>query len=103
MFLLFRPRLTYALEQVTLSPRFAVVQGKKPDGTPKVRPIDDLTRSGCNAATETAEKLSYESLDALLAPLRALEKAVWPDLTLWKVGSMINPLAWTVDCVLVLF
>ena len=53
----------------------------------QVRPIDDLTRSGCNAATETTEKLSYESLDALLAVLRALEKAVGPDLTPWKVGN----------------
>ena len=75
---------TCAFEQVTLSPRFAVIQGKKPDGSPKVRPIDDLTRSGCNAATETTEKLSYESLDALLTVLRALEKAVGSDLTLWK-------------------
>ena len=64
----------------------------------QVRPIDDLTRSGCNAATETTEKLSYESLDALLAVLRALEKAVGPDLTPWKVGNMKRPLSSVVEC-----
>ena len=76
--------------QVTLSPRFAVVQGVKANGDPKVRPIDDLTRSGCNAATETTEKLSYESLDALLAVLRRMEKKLGSGLELWKVSSMRN-------------
>ena len=81
-----RPRLSHEvdLEVVTLSPRFAVVQGKKDDGSTRVRPIDDFTKSGCNAATETTEKLSYESLDALLAVLRALEGMTGSDLVLWK-------------------
>lgn len=73
---------------MNLSPRFAVIQGVKASGEPKVRPIDDLTRSGCNAATETTEKLKYESLDALLAVLRRLEKEVGSDLQLWKVSSI---------------
>ena len=70
--------------QVTLSPRFAVEQGVKPDGSTKIRPIDDLTRSGCNAATETTEKLSYESLDLLMTVLRDMEKDMGSDLELWK-------------------
>jgi len=40
--------------------------GLKPDGSVKIRPIDDLTRSGCNLATAPSEKLRYESLDLLL-------------------------------------
>ena len=73
-----------------MSPRFAVVQGVKANGDPKVRPIDDLTRSGCNAATETTEKLSYESLDALLAVLRRMQKKLGSGLELWKVSGMRN-------------
>jgi len=61
-----------------------VVQGTKADGSTKVPPIDDFTKSGCNAATEIIEKLSYESLDALLAVLRALEGMTGSDLVLWK-------------------
>ena len=76
------------LEDVSLSPRFAVQQGVDEKGNPKIRPIDDLTRSGCNAATETTEKLSYESLDKLLAVLRRMQKKVGHDLTLWKACSM---------------
>ena len=72
------------LDQVTLSPRFAVIQGVKPDGSPKVRPVDDLTRSECNAATEVTEKLAYESLDELLASARAIGTHVQKDLALWK-------------------
>ena len=46
-----RPRLSHEvdLEVVALSPRFAVVQGTKADGSTKVRPIDGFTKSGCNA------------------------------------------------------
>ena len=59
------------LDKVTLSPRFGVEQGFKADGSVKVRPIDDFTRSGCNAATRAPEKLRYESVDAFLATIRS--------------------------------
>jgi hypothetical protein len=72
------------LDTVTLSPRFGVEQGLKADGSSKIRPIDDLTRSGCNAATSPSEKLQYESLDTLLAVGRAAGEAFGHDLSLWK-------------------
>ena len=50
----------------------------------KVRPIDDMSRSGCNAATSAGEKLRYESLDLFLRSMRAMQKAVGPDLKSWK-------------------
>ena len=45
--------------------------GTRPDGASKVRPVDDMTRSGCNAATAVGEKLEYETLDLLLLAMRA--------------------------------
>ena len=56
----------------------------KADGSLKIRPIDDLTRSGCNASTAPSEKLQYESLDTLLAVGRAAGEALGHDLSLWK-------------------
>ena len=44
-----------ACKDKILSPRFAVEQGLKPDGSLKIRPIDDFTASGCNAHTIPAE------------------------------------------------
>jgi len=67
-----------------LSPRFAVRQGEKPDGSAKIRPVDDMTRSGCNAATAPSEKLAYESLDLFLQTILAMEERVGKDLSFWK-------------------
>ena len=75
-----------------------MVQGVKANGEPKVRPIDDLTRSGCNAATDTTEKLSYESLDALLAVLRRMEKEIGSDLKRWKVSSILDCVHKIIPC-----
>ena len=58
--------------------------GVKADGSLKIRPIDDLTRSGCNASTGPSEKLQYESLDTLLAVGRAACEAFGHNLSLWK-------------------
>lgn len=58
--------------------------GRKPDGSVKVRPIDDMTRSGCNAATASGEKLRYENLDVFFRGMRAMHKSVGPDLKAWK-------------------
>ena len=73
-----------ALDLVTLSPRFAVEQGKKPDGSVKVRAVDDFSRSGCNAATCATEKLSTENMDAFLASLRLTKARVNGDFEMWK-------------------
>ena len=58
--------------------------GVKADGTPKVRSVDDLTRSGCNPAAAVPEKLKYESLDELLEALRLISAACGKELDLWK-------------------
>ena len=62
------------LDLITLSPRFAVEQGLKPDGSMKIRPVDDFSRSGCNAAAEPRGTLVYESIDKLLASAREFKK-----------------------------
>ena len=76
------------LDLVTVSPRFAVEQGLKPDGSLKIRPVDDFTRSGCNAATDPSGALVYESIDALLASIRAAKHCMNAEgecnLSLWK-------------------
>ena len=54
------------------------------DGTTKLRPIDDFSRSGCNAAVGASEKLAYESTDKFLALLRESRRAIGGDLALWK-------------------
>ena len=52
--------------QYNFAPRFGVTQGTRPDGSAKVRPIDDMSASAVNAATIVSEKFSYDSLDLLL-------------------------------------
>ena len=61
-----------ACKDKILSPRFAVEQGLKPDGSLKIRPIDDFTASGCNAHTIPAEKLKCDTLDLSLASMRRM-------------------------------
>ncbi len=89
------------LSSITLSPRFCVEQGRqscicpwpgyghmltglRDDGTAKLRPIDDFSRSGCNAAVGVSEELSYESTDKFLALLRECREFLGEDLALWK-------------------
>ena len=72
------------LSTMTLSPRFCVEQGVKADGAPKLRPIDDFSRSGCNAVTFPAEKLVYESLDSFTAALRRAHGRLGCKMGLWK-------------------
>ena len=90
--------------QVSISPRFAAEQGRlhlantghvnsvvhqlcageKPDGSMKIRAIDDFTRSGINSITWPAEKLHYEAIDALVGTLRHTKHLVGPKIKLWK-------------------
>ena len=68
------------LDNITLSPRFCIEQGtraitaravafafcfcwpaQKADGSAKLRPIDDFSRSGCNATVDAGEKLRIPS------------------------------------------
>ena len=52
------------------------VVGLKPEGSMKVRPIDDMSASWINAATIVMEKLSYDTLDKYYALMRILEESV---------------------------
>ena len=71
------------LSAVTLSPRFSVEQLRE-DGSSKVRPIDDFSRSGCNDATVPTEKLVFEGLDTLLAATRAWRDSMPGAVRFWK-------------------
>ena len=67
-----------------LTRRFAVVQGAKPDGTSKIRAIDDFTESRVNSCCEPTKKLTCENIDSLVA----MSKARWGfskrRMNLWK-------------------
>ena len=58
--------------------------GFKPDGSAKLRPADDFTKSGCNPATGVTEKLRYDSGDSFLTLLRSAHSFLGPSLSLWK-------------------
>lgn len=57
-----------------LSPRFSVAKTKE-DGTVKVRPVDDCTSSGLNAATRPTVKLTVDGADKLLQVAREVDAA----------------------------
>lgn len=57
-----------------VSPRFAVAKTKE-DGTVKVRPVDDCTTSGLNAATQPTVKLTVDGADRLLQLAREVDAA----------------------------
>ena len=54
------------LSAIRISQRFAVDQGLKSDGTPKIRCVDSCTESGINPCTEASEHLSLDGLDDLI-------------------------------------
>ena len=74
------------LDEITISPRFAVAQGrfchtyhhdsimclwygsigKRADGSLKLRAVDSMTISGCNLATVPTERLKCDTLDKFL-------------------------------------
>ena len=50
--------------------QFLCMAGLKPDGTVKVRPIDDLTASEVNKNTHAAERVTNDTLDKLVECMR---------------------------------
>ena len=67
-----------------LRPCRLLLSGVKADGSAKLRPVDDFTRSGCNPDTCASEKLRYDSGDTFLALLRSAYAFLGPVLSLWK-------------------
>ena len=72
------------LEQGVVSRRFSRVQGTRPDGSLKVRAVDDCTGSGLNATTAPGEKLHHHHLDQLLAVAAAVRATDMEIPMLWK-------------------
>lgn len=70
-------------ETIRLVPRFGVPQPKS-DGSTKVRPVDDFTRSGVNGACAPAEKLGVEGVDMLVALARIFYASHGEIPELWK-------------------
>ena len=88
-----RPLKSADLCDFTLSPRFCIEQGVKRDGSPKLRAIDDLSRSGVNACTYPAEKLKCDTLDILFKTLKETSKYV-------QVGnSVVVPVSERLSCI----
>ena len=64
--------------------------GVRPDGSTKIRPVDDMSRSLLNSAVLTTEKLGCHTLDCLLKAMRDL--AVRSEVTF--VSQVCFVLAW---------
>ena len=58
------------LSAVNLAPRFGVEQGLKPDGSMKIRAVDDETINGSNSCCQPGEKLRMDGVDMLIAVLQ---------------------------------
>lgn len=72
------------LASTNLSPRFCVEQGVRADGSPKLRAVDDCSRSFCNSAVVATERLHYDGLDTFLAALRQARCKWGLELEMWK-------------------
>ena len=60
------------------------MQGTRPDGSLKVRAVDDCTGSGLNATTAPGEKLHHHHLDQLLTVAAAVRATDMEIPVLWK-------------------
>ena len=79
-----KPISYFGLSEATFSPRFCIEQGTRPDGSPKLRAVDDFSVSGCNAAAVASERLKTDSLDAYLELLQSLYAHSGSDISMWK-------------------
>ena len=72
------------IEDYSFSPRFCIEQGVRSNGLPKLRAIDDFTRSGINELTLPSEKLKCDGLDTLFQTAKHLHRATKCPLGIWK-------------------
>jgi len=70
--------LVAVVQSLLFVDRFAVVQGEK------IRPIDDMSRSGINGACQPGEKLSYDGIDMLLGAAAKFIKETNVVPMIWK-------------------
>jgi hypothetical protein len=75
---------TLDLDGVLLGRRFSREQGTKPDGTLKLRAVDDKTADGCNACARPTAKPTQDSVDMLVAVMIAFRSVVSNSCKLWK-------------------
>ena len=71
-------------DSVLLARRFSREQGKRADGSLKLRAVDDLTSNGVNECTQPQGKPVPDSVDALVRAMVALKTATGKKLALWK-------------------
>ena len=74
------------LHNVLLASRFGVEQGTLPDGSTKIRAVDNETDNGLNDATAAAEKIHNDTLDMLFVVVR-----------IFFMASGLLPLLWKAD------
>ena len=67
-------------------PHVRVCLGFDVEGVPKYRAVDDFTRSGMNACTAPAEKLSCDTLDVLFDTLRVMTER----LEVWFINTRLR-------------
>ena len=67
-----------------------MLRGVRENGDPKLRPIDDFSRSGCNSTVDIEEKLEYETLDNFVEALRLAKEKLGPELEMWKAGCSLG-------------
>ena len=80
-----RPISEADMHLANMSPRFCIEQGLKPDGTPKLRAVDDFSKSLVNECVVASEKLKYDTLDALLVTMRDMKSNSSAPLELFKI------------------
>jgi len=68
--------LSLAVLHVSASGAYVWRAGLRPDGTEKIRAIDDMSASSINAATAAAERLRCDSLDLLFEALRVASGSI---------------------------
>ena len=71
-------------ESNLIARRFAIEQGRREDGTIKIRACDDEKESGCNKATQPTEKLHCDGIDWLCALAMILHMAGVEHMKMWK-------------------
>ena len=71
-------------EKFLFSRRCGLEQGTRPDGSRKVRTMDDGTESGANACAVAAGKIRPDRLDTLVAITRRISRMCGGRVSLWK-------------------
>ena len=72
------------LSECVIAPRFGVARGCKDDGSPKIRAVDDETKSGVNPCCGIGEKMRLDSIDTLVSLLLRFRSMMNTLPSFWK-------------------